>query len=260
LENMEKKSFDPSQEVDLKVKWHNENQEKEWNGIDCPHCLNRGTIAEASIENGVKYLYLRQCRCMAQRKINIMLEKSGLGQMIQSYTLENYQPTEQWQSTIKKLALKYIGGSYKAYWFYIGGKVGSGKSHICTAITTEIIRKGNEGIYIRWRDFLHQIKANMNTDEYEKIMKFYRQVPVLYIDDFLQADGKPTQADMNIAYELIDYRYSNIKTTIFSSEWALNNVIQLMEGLGSRIKQLCEDFSITVANEDSRNQRFKKKL
>jgi len=256
---MARPSFDLSQEVDLKVKWHNETQEKAWDGIDCPHCLNRGTIAEASVEHGVKYLYLRQCRCMIQRKINTMLEKSGLGQMIQSYTLDNYQPIEPWQVTIKKTAMSYISGAYKAYWFYIGGKVGSGKSHICTAITSEIIKKGNEGIYIRWRDFLHQIKAVMNTDEYETIMKFYRRVPVLYIDDFLQGDGKPTQADMNIAYELIDYRYTNIKTTIFSSEWALSNVIELMEGLGSRIKQLCEDFSITVANDDSRNQRFKKR-
>ena len=179
MTNTATQSYSNDEEVDLRIKWHNESKEDPFLGVDCPICFNRGTIAEADIVGTRKYLVLAKCRCMNQRKANKMLEDSGLGKMIDTYKLENYFLQEPWQFTVKSTATSFIGGAYKAYWFYIGGKVGSGKSHICTAITTEIIKKGNEGIYVRWRDLLHDLKSTINTEDYQATMKYYRRIPVL---------------------------------------------------------------------------------
>ena len=145
-------------------------------------------------------------------------------------------------------------------WFYIGGQVGAGKTHICTAIAVYLLKQGLETYYMLWTDATVELKANKCDDEeYNKLMGKLKSVDVLYIDDFLKTEqGKqPTTADINIAFELLNNRYNAKKITIVSSEKTLKEVLNIDEALGSRIKQRAGENDIAIAKDGRKNYRLK---
>ena len=86
----------------------------------------------------------------------------------------------------------------------------------------------------------------------------------MYIDDLFKtgkADDntvqKPTGADINAAFEIINYRYNNPSLlTIISSELSQDELIDIDEAIGGRIYEKSTAFSIGK-NRD-RNYRIKK--
>ena len=79
---------------------------------------------------------------------------------------------------------------------------------------------------------------------------------MLYIDDFLK--GRITDADINLAFELINARYNRRETaiTIISSELDLGTVTKLDEALGGRIYERARNYSCRTGGE---NWRFKRR-
>ena len=70
---------------------------------------------------------------------------------LSAYTFDSYRADEVWQKPIWDGAHAYLD-DYTGKWWYIGGQVGAGKTHICTAITGEMLRRGMEVRYMLWRD------------------------------------------------------------------------------------------------------------
>lgn len=251
----ERKPFNRRDDIDQRVKWHNEDSAEPWNGVDCPLCKNRGTIAIRATIDRLDYYQLQVCSCMPRRNAHKYLVQAGLEGMILEHTMESFETDFDWQGRMKQKAVDYLNRHWKVNWFYAGGQPGSGKTKLCTAITMEIINRGNEGLYVIWRDLINRVKPIMNTDGYMKMIEKYQRVAVLYIDDFFESHGQPTDADVNIASEILKYRYMNSKTTIISSEWTLDAVLKLDEAIGSRIQELCGPFVLSVAKDDSKNIR-----
>ena len=57
------------------------------------------------------------------------------------------------------------------------------------------------------------------------------------IDDFLK--GKLSESDVNIMYEIINYRYMNRLPIIISTEKSLDELLDFDEAVGSRIIEMC---------------------
>jgi DNA replication protein DnaC len=75
--------------------------------------------------------------------------------------------------------------------------------------------------------------------------------PVLYIDDFLK--GGITDADIRLAFELLNYRYNNSSLlTIISSEVDLKNIFDADEALAGRIYERAKGNIYRTPNEDWR--------
>ncbi|MBQ3423200.1 MAG: DNA replication protein, partial [Romboutsia sp.] len=60
---------------------------------------------------------------------------------------------------------------------------------------------------------------------------------VLLIDDLFK--GSVTPSDINIMFEIINYRYLNKKPMIISTEKYLDDLLSIDEALGSRIIEMC---------------------
>lgn len=224
-------------------------------GINCPICKNKGYIMKRNSE-GYKVVY--PCKCMIGRRSRTLIRKSGLGKLLSMYTMDTYKCTMTWQSNIKALALKYADHEFKDHWFYIGGAVGSGKTHICTAIVSLLIELGIEVKYMLWRDDIAKIKASTYGDGYSDTIQKWKEVPALYIDDFFKSDVKPTAADINLAFEILNYRYNNNLPTLISSEYDIDIILSIDEAIGSRIFQMCGDFCLTVSKGPAKNIRMEK--
>ena len=216
-------------------------------GYDCQTCGNKGIIT--FLKDG--YLYSRECDCMAIRRSIRRIRKSNMADMLTRYTFDSYETPDKDTQHVKELAKKFIkdGGG----WLYISGQSGSGKTHICTAICSQLIMAGRETIYMTWKDTSTRLKAIINTDDYQKQMERYERIPVLYIDDFFK--GGASDADIRLAFELINQRYNDSRLwTIISSEMDIQTILSLDEALGGRIYERAKAYTIKAP---SMNWRLK---
>ena len=217
----------------------------------CPECEGRGYTFWRD-ENGI--LFSKTCKCEIIRQNRKRMERSGLSGIAGRYTFESYKTAEPWQMTAKEAAERYLE-DWAGKWFFIGGTSGSGKTHLCTAICVKLMEGGIPVRYMQWRADIPPIKAIVNdADRYKKAIEPLKNVKALYIDDFLK--GKPSEGDLNVAFELINHRYiDQRKITIISSEMTLDKIIKWDEATGGRIAERAEDFTFNLSGK--KNWRLK---
>ena len=235
-------------------------------GHNCDICKNRGYMWElGEYGNGFTHNYV-PCECMKVRSMIKKIQKSGLKNIMLEYTFDKYIEITEWHKNLKDRALNFIKDN-SSDWFFIGGQSGAGKTHLCTAITTSYLKQNIAAQYMLWRDDVTKIKALVNdVEEYHKIVDELKTVPVLYIDDLFKM-GKnnqgivqpPTVADINLAYEIINYRYNNKGlVTIISSEYTIGDLVKIDEALGGRIseKTAANGYCINIKKDISKNYRL----
>lgn len=229
-------------------------------GYDCPKCLNRGYIKRVKNRHEI----IEECECMYIRRNNERIRKSGLSESIEECTFEKYNVSNKWQQNIKAKAQAFINDK-QVKWFYMGGQVGCGKTHICTAIMGELLKRKYECYYMLWLTEATKIKADvLNSVEYEHQVNKLRNVKVLYIDDLFKTqkdeDGKQkkvTNADVKIAFDILNYRYINKKLiTIISTEKSIDDLIDIDEGVGSRVLQMSKEYCLSIGEDRGKNYRL----
>ena len=223
-------------------------------GIDCPVCENRGYVIAIN-KDGV--LGTRECSCMNQRRSIRAIRTSGMEDMISRYTFDNYETPDKERQELKAAALDFCNRD--TGWFYIAGKSGSGKTHLCTAICAELIKRNKRTQYMLWRDESVKLKSGVNDRQwYEARIKKLKTVPVLYIDDFWKSRRsedhvRVTDADVNLAFEILNTRYNDSSLrTIISTEMALPEVLDIDEATGSRIYERSRGFVKKAPSENWR--------
>lgn len=233
----------------------------------CEKCKNKG-FTYTVIESDGHYSELaRQCDCKAIRQSILNIRQSGLESIIKKCTFERFETNEEWQKIVKEKAQTFANtvDSLENKCFFIGGGVGSGKTHLCTAIVGKMLSEGRIARYMLWVRDSSKLKAKVNDDDYESALDEYRKVDVLYIDDFFKITkdgyGKetlPTSADIRLAYEIINYRYQHSELiTIISSERFINEIEKIDSAVGSRIYEMSRGNALGIARERSRNYRLR---
>ena len=130
----------------------------------------------------------------------------------------------------------------------------------------QFLLEGKQVVYMMWRDDIAKIKglAAYYPDERQQMIDHFKTADVLYIDDLFKTgrnvDGsepKPTAADINAAFESINYRYNNpALLTIISSELNEDELLDIDEAVGGRIFERSKSFSI--AKDRSKNYRIRR--
>lgn len=235
----------------------------ERDGYRCRLCRNKGIIVRLEERNGIYIEISSECKCMETRRSILRMKRSGLKDIIKEYTFEKFVASEPWQQVIRDAAVEYARNPERR-WFFLGGQSGAGKTHLCTAICRELLLEGKSVQYMLWRDDISKIKAAaMDPETLDPIMHRFKTVSVLYIDDLFKTgkapDGsyqRPTTADINYAFEIINYRYNNPELlTIISSEWSEDDLLDIDEATAGRIYERAVTFSI--AKDRCRNYRIK---
>ena len=237
----------------------------EADGYDCKACNNKGYIAVPELYNGRYDWVQRSCRCQKIRASIRALNRSGLADVVHDYTLDKYIVTEPWQQTVLDAARSFLASEdERTNWFFFGGQTGAGKTHICTAISVALLKRGNEVKYMLWRDEASRLKGMVNDTGYHDAVSEYKTVDVLYIDDLFktgkddqQMKQRPTRADVNLAFEIINARGAANKITIISSECTLTDLIDIDEAVGGRIKQKCGQNCWSIDPDRSKNYRLR---
>ena len=233
-------------------------------GYECRECKNKGFIAKLVDNGDGTYSHcFADCKCVEVRNSIMRMKRSGLKDIITDYTFSKFEDTEPWQKSIKKAAMEYAKDPEG--WFFLGGQSGAGKTHLCTAICREFLLAGKRVRYMLWRDDIVKIKgAVTDSEEYCKMIDEFKRVDVLYIDDLFKTgkapDGaslKVTGADINVAFEIINFRYNNPGLlTIISSELSEDELMDIDEAIGGRIYERAKAF--TIGKDRNRNYRIRR--
>lgn len=250
----ESKEIDSATESLVNITDHFNKEDGDLNtldGIDCPICHNKGFYFTDD-DNGVTQTF-HQCECMKKRISMRIAKDSGLEKLL-SLKLKDYKAEDEWQKAIKQLSYKYLE-SDNDNWFCLLGQSGAGKTHICSAICNNLIRKCHEVRYIVWNTLTSDIKESFKNND-GSILRKYQTIEVLYIDDLFK--GSKSEYDVkNIAFDILNYRYNNKLKTIISSELTFEELNDIDSALAGRIKQMCKEYLVVIPRGIEKNYRFK---
>ena len=233
-------------------------------GYNCPICKNKGNIARVEMVNDWPTKIYRDCKCMAMRYTIARMKRSGLQNIITDCTFDKYEELDPWHTSVKKRAMDYAGNP--SGWFFIGGQSGAGKSHLCTAICRSFLLRGERVQYMMWVDDAAILKGIVNEgSEYTQQVERFKKAPILYIDDLFKVQndngqnrGKPTSADVRLAFEIINYRVVSKLPTIISSEFTLAELVDIDQAVAGRIAEMAESNAISITPDIKKNYRLRK--
>lgn len=196
-----------------------------------------------------------ECECYAVRQAKELLDNSGISEGFRKKTFDNFNPSGNPQlANAKEHAVRYAHSfiqtehdRYNSIMF--SGQAGAGKTHLGMAICSTLLSAGVAVIYMPYRDAVTRIKHNIIDEEvYNREIKRYAKARLLYIDDLLK--GRLTETDVNIMYEIINYRYMNNKPIIISTEKSPNDMLVFDEAIGSRILEMCKGNIIRLQGKE----------
>jgi DNA replication protein DnaC len=201
------------------------------------------------------------CECAEQERLKTQWKAAGINPQVSKETFSNFKVWNESSRKVKEVATSY----YKHFndiridrknSILLCGQVGSGKSHCSIALGLNFIKKNIKVVYMPYRDVITKIKQNMLDEEYyKKSIAKYQTCEVLLMDDLFK--GKLTETDINIVFEIVNYRYLNRLPIIVSTEFMVEELLSFDEAIGSRIYEMCKDYIVEVEKDKGNNYRLK---
>ena len=219
---------------------------------ECQICKDSGFVMKVK-EDG--YEYATPCKCREIKIAKDRLKRSGLAKEFTDKSFENYVTGDNAQlMDAKKTAERFAasideGNVNEAHSLLLSGQVGAGKTHLGTACSMSLINKGIAVIYMGYREEMTSIKSKiLDEAAYSKEINKFKNAPVLFIDDFLK--GKITESDVNVIYEIVNYRYNNKLPVIISTEKTLDELINFDEAIASRLIEMCTGYIVVFTGKE----------
>lgn len=129
------------------------------------------------------------------------------------------------------------------------GSSGRGKTTLGLAVANGLLNSGVGVRYMPYRDVVTRLKQQLGSDNkytYEETINRLKTARVLFIDDLLK--GKVNDTDINIMYEVINYRYLQRKPCIISTEKTIRELLEFDEAIGSRLIEMSKGYIVTFDN------------
>lgn len=193
-----------------------------------------------------------RCKCKLKDDILLNMKNSGMHSLLNN-KVSDFEVTNDWQKKVKTLAIDYAT-NINDKWFVLLGQSGSGKTMICSAISNKFLNDGLIVNYIQWDSFIRSYKNKLIIND-TKIFDDIKSVSILYIDDLFK--GKISDFDLEICFELINYRYANNLKTIISSEFLFTELNDLDSAIAGRIFEKCKGYICEISKDNKNNFRLK---
>ncbi len=187
-----------------------------------------------------------ECECRQANAYKRLYDKSGITRLFASKSFNNFitngKPKE--VQNAKRVSENYVKNFSETESLALLGESGAGKTHLCIAVSNELLKRNIAVLYMQYRDVLTNLKQHYISKDsvgdsiYQKEIEKYKTAPVLYIDDLYK--GKISETDVNIMFELINHRYINMIPIIVSSEMSCEKLLQVDKAIGGRILEMCK--------------------
>lgn len=249
---------------ELKKKERTLPQEPEY--YHCNICKDQGHIYKT---DGLYEIAIK-CKCQTLKEAKQRLEKSGLGDLLESKTLDNYTTVNAYQKNIKETAIKYLDEYRKGnkYSLALLGQSGVGKTHIMSAVSRKLLDAGVEVKYFIADDIIQRLQAS-KYDEQNYQMEFSKIVKpeVLYIDDLFKSSitnyyqqENIKISDLKVIFEIINYRYNKKMPILLNSEIHFERFSDIDQAIIGRINEMCNyKYLVSIKPDINKNYRLNKR-
>lgn len=212
-----------------------------WNPIGPEHCNCEEAVAALEKEKAERQARVNAekeaeaARKMQQRVARIV-GNSGMNARFLRRTFSTYQVTaenerafrvcKQYSDTFRDKLPRYNPEPGRNGLFITGTK-GTGKTHLAAAIANQLMGEGTPVVCMTMIDLLDSIKQTFaaNSDATEaSVLKTYKQVPLLIIDDM----GKEPATEWAVSkiYAIINARYEAYLPTIVTTNYSDGELVK----------------------------------
>lgn len=191
-----------------------------------------------------------------QDRIAELLAKSGLGKRFQKRTFESFKVTDENRDAYKT-AFDFAQEFPKvSRGLLFTGPVGTGKTHLASAIANALIEKLYTVICRNITDIISFIKSSYGKEaeltEYEIVDIITKEVDLLIVDDL--GKEKTSENTNTLLYQIINRLYEDEKpiivTTNFVGEALAQKLGERGEAIVSRLTEMCQP--VKMSGEDWR--------
>ncbi|MBN1940348.1 MAG: ATP-binding protein [Candidatus Aminicenantes bacterium] len=186
--------------------------------IECPVCSDTGWVRVETDKGFVA----RRCACVLAKRDAAVLDRTRIPARYRDCTLDNFAPKNDSLKDALKISKKFIAKFPEAdVGLLFIGPCGVGKTHLASAILSEIVRtKGSSGLFYDFRDLIRDIQNTFSPDSdlsESDILTPVFECGLLALDE-LGAKRSSTWVEETIFY-IINRRYNERKLTIFTSNY-----------------------------------------
>lgn len=195
------------------------------------------------------------------------MDKSGLGELLETRTFDNYIAIEEFQKAIKQTAIDYtkafLSGERDS--FALLGQSGMGKTHVMVAVARKLI-DANINVKYYLADEIIQTLQSCKYDEenYNREFSKIANVGVLFIDDLFKSSIKSyynkesiDTNDLKEIFKVINYRYNKKLPILLNSEIHFERFKDLDQAIIGRINEMCNyEYLLSIKPDAGKNYRL----
>lgn len=224
----------------------------------CVNCKDTGFV----IINQIKgQPVIKECNCKKKDRLKQQWIDNGFNVMCNNLTFSKFDSKKNKVSKrMKEIAESFIK-DFECIQFNKNnsiaflGEPGTGKTHICTAISLELLKKDFKVVYFPYRECIDEMIDLRISDKnkYEKKLSKYQKCNILFLDDLFK--GGYTDAELKLIFKILNYRYNNHLSIIVSSECLSSELLEIDKAIGSRIIEMSKDMVLDIVGTEY-NQRL----
>lgn len=229
-----------------------EKQEKK-HDYSCPDCRDRGIILT---DNNTA----RICRCQGQRRLERLFESSRITPAFRAKTFENFR-TDGRPAAVKtmyKCARNYAERfselrDQENNWLVLLGEPGSGKTHLSIAVANVLLARKVPVLYFQHVEGMGELKDILRDEEgrIKTKLEEMKHAGLLIWDDLFKGKERPRDFEIEIAFEVLNYRYLNLLPTVISSEKTHEELLEIDRAIGSRIIERSRGHMVLVQGSEA---------
>lgn len=188
----------------------------------------------------------RRCECFEPTMARRRIAASGISEPFRAKGFKNFDTRgnpqlEKASTTCTDYCLNYQDiKETKHNSTLLLGQVGSGKTHLALASANALLDYQKiRVVYMPYREMVTRLKQNITDEEsYTRAIDTFKKAPMLVIDDLLK--GRATESDINILFEIVNYRYVCGLPVIVTSEKTTGELLDIDSAIGSRLIEMAE--------------------
>ena len=170
-------------------------------------------------------LRVEACGCQGDLRRQQRLVSANIPKRYTHCTLDTFRDSTPVLRNAKKRVQEFIDlwpNTPEGKGLLLMGGCGAGKTHLAVAALNEVVNTGKPGrvVFANFQDLIQEIQASFDPDQTAtkaEIMRPLLETDLLVLDEL--GSVKPTQFVQDILYYVINTRYNEELTTIFTTNY-----------------------------------------
>lgn len=228
----------------------------------CPRCNNSGWVPLPGDS-----LRVEPCGCHGDLRRSQRVASASIPKRYAHCSLESFREKTTVLKNAKKRVQEFVDlwpNTPEGKGLLLMGGCGVGKTHLAVAALLDIIHSGKPGrlLFSNFQDLIQEIQASFDADTpttKSEILRPVLEADLLVLDEL--GSQKPTQFVQDILYYVINTRYNEERTTIFTTNYydraaeAKEETLEQRVGtrLRSRLAEMADRIDFTGASDHRRN-------